>query len=80
MAMMIPMKTVSAGKFKDQCLKIMDSVAKNKTPIVVTKRGRPVVQVVPYSESHPRESLAGSILNESGSPFKTGEDWDADLP
>jgi prevent-host-death family protein len=74
------MKTVSAGKFKDQCLRIMDSVARTKTPVVVTKRGRPVVQVVPYGEDSPSESLAGSILKETGTVFRTGEEWDADLP
>ena len=75
-----PMKTISAGKFKDQCLKIMDAVAKTKTPLVVTKRGRPVIQVVPYRENKAFASLAGSILRETGNPFGTGEKWDADLP
>jgi prevent-host-death family protein len=74
------MKTIAAGKFKDQCLKIMDAIAKTKTPMVVTKRGRPVIQVVPYSEEKVSESLAGSILKEAGDPFSTGEKWDADIP
>jgi prevent-host-death family protein len=56
----------------------MDGVARTKTPVVVTKRGRPVVKVVPYSESS--QSLAGSILRETGSPFETDEKWDANLP
>jgi len=73
-------KTIRAGKFKDQCLKIMDSVAKTKVPVVVTKRGRPVVRVVPYGEVAPSKSLAGSILREVRDPFGTGEKWDADLP
>lgn len=74
------MKTIPAGKFKDRCLKIMDLVSKTKTPMVVTKRGRPLVQVVPYSEAESGESLAGSILKESGNLFGTGEEWDADIP
>jgi prevent-host-death family protein len=74
-------KTINAGRFKNLCLKIMDEVARSKTPIVVTKRGRPVVKVAPYTEltSSP-QSLAGSILKESGNPFGTDEGWDADLP
>jgi len=71
-------KTINAGQFKNRCLKIMDGVARTRTPIVVTKRGRPVVKVVPYIESS--QSLAGSILKEIGSPFGTDEKWDADLP
>jgi prevent-host-death family protein len=74
------MKTINAGKFKDLCLKIMDGVARTKTPIVVTKRGRPVVKVVPYAEtSNNSKNLAGSILKETGNPFSTDEKWDADL-
>lgn len=75
------MKSINAGRFKDRCLKIMDTVARTKTPIIVTKRGQPVVRVVPYvDEARPAESLAGSILEESGNPFGTDERWDAELP
>jgi prevent-host-death family protein len=74
-------KTINAGQFKNLCLKIMDGVARNKTPIVVTKRGRPIVKVVPYTEqTNAQQNLAGSILKENGNPFGTDEEWDADLP
>lgn len=74
------MKTITAAKFKNACLKIMDTVAETKTPVVVTKRGRPVVRVVPYTkQAGSSRDLAGSILKERGSPFGTGEEWDADI-
>jgi prevent-host-death family protein len=74
-------KTINAGKFKNLCLRIMDDVARSKTPIIVTKRGRPVVKVVPYAElTDSPKSLAGSILKETGDPFGADEKWDADLP
>jgi len=80
MAIFKYMKTINAGRFKNLCLKIMDGVAHTKTPIVVTKRGRPVVTIVPYTEtSSSSQSLAGSILKETGNPFGTDEKWDADL-
>ena len=72
------MKSITAGKFKDRCLKIMDFVARTRTPVIVTKRGRPVVRVLPCTESE-GEDLSGSILKESGDPFNTGEKWNADL-
>jgi prevent-host-death family protein len=73
-------KTINAGQFKNLCLKIMDGVARTKTPIVVTKRGRPIIKVVPYAEtSNSSQSLVGSILKETGTPFGTDEKWDADL-
>ena len=72
------MKTLAAGKFKDICLKTLDDVATTKTPVVITKRGRPVARLIPYLKPSPRRSLAGSVLRESGDPFGTGDRWDAD--
>ena len=72
------MKTMAAGKFKDVCLKTLDEVATTKTVVVITKRGRPVAKLVPCGPSPARRSLAGSVLKESGDPFRTGERWDAD--
>jgi prevent-host-death family protein len=75
------MKTIPAGRFKDQCLKIMEAVAETRSPVIVTKRGRPVVRIVPCSKGGPAgHILAGSILKEEGDPFGTGEKWHADLP
>jgi len=73
------MTRIAAGRFKDRCLQILDQVAETRTPVVVTKRGRPVATVVPYTpQGRAVESLAGSILRETGDPYGTGEDWDAD--
>jgi prevent-host-death family protein len=72
------MKTIAAGKFKDTCLKTLDEVAETRDSIVITKRGRPVAKLVPHVPPQPQKSLAGSILKETGDPFSTGEDWDAD--
>ena len=72
------MQTIAAGRFKDLCLKLLDQVAASRTPIVITKRGKPVAQLVPCVLPGPVPSLAGSILRETGDPYGTGEPWDAD--
>ena len=72
------MKSIGAGKFKDVCLKTLVEVAATKSPVVITKRGRPVAKLVPYSAPVKKRGLAGSVLKEVGDPFGTGEDWDAD--
>jgi prevent-host-death family protein len=41
------MRKVAAGKFKAQCLQIMDEVEKTGRPVVITKRGRPIVELGP---------------------------------
>ena len=71
-------KAIAAGKFKDICLKTLDDVARTRTPVVITKRGRPVAKLVPYLTPTTQRSLAGSIVREVGDPFGTGESWDAD--
>ena len=40
-------KTMSAAEFKAKCLDVLDQVAARHEAVVVTKRGKPVAQVVP---------------------------------
>ena len=42
--------TIPAGRFKAECLGLIDRVAETKEPFIVTKRGRPVVEVVPVRD------------------------------
>ena len=74
------MTTIGAEKFKDVCLKLLDEVARTRTPIIITKRGQPVAQLMPYSPPERRRSLSGSVVREVGDPYGTGETWDADRP
>ena len=53
-------RTVPAGKFKAECLALLDRVAETREPYVVTKRGRPVAEIVPV-RVHARRSLRGSV-------------------
>jgi prevent-host-death family protein len=72
------MKTMAAGKFRDLCSKILDEVARTKSAVVITKRGRPVARLVPCPPPSSERRLAGSVLKETGDPFTTGDGWDAD--
>ena len=72
------MKTMAAGRFKDRCLKTLDEVAKTKSAVVITKRGRPVAKLVPITSGAAARSLVGSVLEEHGNPFSTGLEWDVD--
>jgi prevent-host-death family protein len=54
---------VAAAEFKAKCLRLMDEVAQQRRPIIITKRGKPVAKLVPVD----REAvdlfgrMAGSI-------------------
>ncbi len=43
------MRTIQASDFKARCLALMDSVAATGEVWVVTKNGRPVAELRPYS-------------------------------
>ena len=45
------MKTVPAGKFKAHCLSLLKEVAKMRETLVITKYGKPVARVLPFTES-----------------------------
>jgi prevent-host-death family protein len=75
------MKTIAAGKFKAQCLMLMDEVQKKREPIVITKRGKPVAKLIP-AENEEREFLGGlegiiEIVGDIESPIVPLEDWEA---
>jgi prevent-host-death family protein len=52
-------KTVKAAEFKAKCLDLMDQVAATGNPVTITKRGKPVAQLVPVVQ-RPR-SLLGAL-------------------
>ncbi len=53
------MKKLAAGDFKARCLAVMAEVLTTGEPILVTKRGKPLVKVVPAQA--PGESLFGFL-------------------
>ena len=54
------MKTMTITRFKAQALKAIAEVAESHETLVVTKRGAPVVQVVPYCEDE-TEAAPGKL-------------------
>ena len=71
-------RTIPATEFKNSCLRVIEDVHKHGLPITVTKRGKPLVRVVPASEETRPRTLRGVIVHEAGDIFSTGESWDAD--
>lgn len=41
------MRTIAAGKFKAQCLALLDEVKTKREPVLVTKHGDPWAKLVP---------------------------------
>jgi prevent-host-death family protein len=43
------MKTMKASEFKAKCLAVMDEVAADGEPVVITKNGKPVAELRPHT-------------------------------
>ena len=74
-------KTIAAGEFKAKCLHLLDEVAQRRTPLVITKRGKPVAKLVPIDEKpvdiYGRMAGTVRILGDIVSPLDDLE-WNAD--
>ena len=73
------MNQMRASAFKAQCLKVMNDVQATGEPVTVTKRGKPVVKVIP-AESEKDDIfgfMAGKakIIGDIESPVVPLKDW-----
>ena len=75
------METLSVSEFKAKALGVLDRVARTGEGVVVTKRGKPIVKVIPFfsdSEALVPGSMQGSVLEEEDIVSPLGADlWDA---
>jgi prevent-host-death family protein len=70
--------TIAAGEFKSKCLKLLDDVAETRKPLVITKHGKPVAQVVPMPvEGDLVGSMQGTVLWEGDLISPLSDEWEA---
>jgi prevent-host-death family protein len=73
------MKSIPAGRFKAGCLRIMDEVKARREPVVITKKGKPVAQLLPIDEPSPDVfgCLAGEleITGDITTPVVASSAW-----
>lgn len=65
-----------AGRFKAECLALLDRVEQSGEPVVVTKRGRPVAEVVPIRAT--ARTLRGSVRVRGDIVGPILDAWDVD--
>lgn len=72
------MKTIGAGDFKAKCLKLLDQVAETRAPLVITKHGRAVAQLVPMPvDAALFGAMAGSVTREDDIVSPLDDEWHA---
>jgi len=75
------MKTMAISEFKAHALKVINEVAKSQETIVITKRGKPLAQVIPHRKSGMKPTpgkLADAFVFEKDIVTPLGEGmWEA---
>ena len=77
------MDTIPISKFKATCLDVLEEVSRSGRPVLVTRHGEPIAEIVP--SSRPPESGSwlgaargtGRIVGDLVDPVAGGEEWDA---
>lgn len=66
------MKTMTAGFFRANCLRVIDEVQAGRETVMITKRGKPVAKLVPVNavtdEIYDFLAGKGSIVGDVVSP------------
>jgi prevent-host-death family protein len=76
------METVSISEFKATCLELVRKVKRTGQPILITRRGEPMAQIVPPPPQRTRNWLGWAkgeirILGDIVSPVMSEDDWEA---
>jgi prevent-host-death family protein len=76
------MQEIAISEFKAKCLSILAQVEKTKTPIRITRHGKPVAEVIPATQIMDRAAWIGSlkgkieILGDIISPATDEDEWE----
>jgi len=75
------MKEIAISEFKAKCLALIDQVQKTRKPIVITRFGKPVAEVIPPSPKPAADwigSMKGTveILGDIIAPANDESDWE----
>jgi len=73
-------KQVKASEFKAKCLALIDEVATTGQPVVVTKNGKPMADLVPHTakkKPNPFGILKGDLIIKGDIMSPIDVEWDA---
>ncbi|MGD0437418.1 MAG: type II toxin-antitoxin system Phd/YefM family antitoxin [Bryobacteraceae bacterium] len=77
------MEQIAVSKFKATCLSVLERVRKTRKPVLVTRFGVPLAEVVPPPEPKRRSNWLGAmagtgeIIGDIVSPISSEDEWDA---
>ena len=70
------MESITISQFKATFLSILDEVQKQKKRVIITKRGKPIAELIPYLKTDCEISLKDTVtfMGDIVSPV-VEEDW-----
>ena len=73
------MQTIKASEFKAKCLAVMDEVARTGKPVVITKNGKPVAELVPHraAKKSPLGIWKGRVVIKGDIVSPLDVEWEA---
>ena len=77
------METITISTFKATCLAVLERVRKTRQPLLVTKRGVPIAQVIPPPPASAKEESAFGCMADTAEQIEdiveplAPEDWEA---
>lgn len=80
--MAVDKETIAISKFKATCLAVLERVRRTGKPVVVTKYGQPVAEVVPPSPEPAGSGWLGSmrdrgrVVGDIVAPVVKPEEWE----
>ena len=77
------MREIKASEFKAKCLAILDEVVQTGQAVTITKRGKPVAQLVPpvpRQGAYPQDALFGTVKihGDIVKPVLDADAWEAE--
>ena len=76
-------KTIGAAEFKASCLRVIEQMSRDREPVFITKRGKPVAVLTPVKEPAKRRSIIGAMrgsvlrFDDPFSPAIDPSEWNA---
>ena len=71
------MESLSVSEFKAKCLSVLQDVNKQKKRIIITKRGKPIAEIIPHESEEKEIPLEDTVvfMGDIISPVAE-EDWE----
>ena len=71
------MESLSVSEFKAKCLSVLQDVNKQKKRVIITKRGKPIAEVIPHDSEEKEIPLEDTVvfMGDIISPVAE-EDWE----